>query len=115
MRQQQIKEFTAPGSDKFIFIISTKAAGLGINLNTADRVIIYDTEYAKFGNDYAVQMACRSGQKNPVHVYKMIAKNTMEEKIYEIGSINDGKFHYAFDDEQLNKLRDVIEFNSNTV
>jgi len=44
-RQRQINEFNAPGSDKFVFMLSTRAGGLGINLATADVVIIYDSDW----------------------------------------------------------------------
>lgn len=44
-RQRQINEFNAPGSEKFIFMLSTRAGGLGINLATADVVIIYDSDW----------------------------------------------------------------------
>ena len=60
-------------------------------------------------------MVYRSGQKNPVHVYKLIAKNTMEERIFETGSLKDDKPKHKFDDEHLNKLRDIIQFSSDAV
>lgn len=44
-RQRQIDEFNAPNSEKFIFILSTRAGGLGINLATADVVVIYDSDW----------------------------------------------------------------------
>lgn len=44
-RQRQIDEYNAPGSDKFIFMLTTRAGGLGINLATADVVILYDSDW----------------------------------------------------------------------
>jgi superfamily II DNA/RNA helicase len=42
-RQRQIEEFNAPDSEKFVFLLTTRAGGLGINLATADIVVIYDS------------------------------------------------------------------------
>lgn len=44
-REKYIEEFTAPGSDKFIFLISTRAGGLGLNLMTANIVVLYDSDW----------------------------------------------------------------------
>lgn len=44
-RQRQINEYNAPDSEKFIFMLSTRAGGLGINLATADVVILYDSDW----------------------------------------------------------------------
>ena len=44
-RQRQIDEYNAPGSSKFIFMLSTRAGGLGINLATADIVLLYDSDW----------------------------------------------------------------------
>lgn len=43
--EQQIQEFTQKGSDKFVFLLSTRAGGLGINLTTADTVVLYDSDW----------------------------------------------------------------------
>lgn len=44
-REKQIEEFTSPGAEQFIFLLSTRAGGLGINLATADTVILYDSDW----------------------------------------------------------------------
>ncbi|CAG2057880.1 unnamed protein product [Timema podura] len=64
-RQRQINEFNAPGSEKFLFMLSTRAGGLGINLATAD------------------DRAHRIGQMKQVRVFRFITENTVEEKIVE--------------------------------
>jgi SWI/SNF-related matrix-associated actin-dependent regulator of chromatin subfamily A member 5 len=75
--------FNAPGSKKFIFLISTKAGGLGINLQTADTVILYDSDWNPQVDLQAQDRAHRIGQKKQVFVYRLITEGTVEEKIVE--------------------------------
>lgn len=65
-----------------IFLISLKAGGTGLNLTGADMVIHYDPWWNPAVEDQATDRAYRLGQKNSVQVFKLIAKNTIEEKIY---------------------------------
>ncbi|CAD8072522.1 unnamed protein product [Paramecium sonneborni] len=82
-RDDQIAEFTQPDSKKFIFLLSTRAGGLGINLATADTVIIYDSDFNPQMDMQAMDRAHRIGQKNRVMVYRMVCEHTVEEKIIE--------------------------------
>ncbi|CAG0902990.1 unnamed protein product [Cyprideis torosa] len=82
-RQEQIEEFNAPGSDKFVFILSTRAGGLGINLATADVVIIYDSDWNPQVDLQATDRAHRIGQKKQVRVFRFITEHTVEERIVE--------------------------------
>ncbi|CAD8176649.1 unnamed protein product [Paramecium octaurelia] len=82
-RDDQIAEFTKPDSKKFIFLLSTRAGGLGINLATADTVIIYDSDFNPQMDMQAMDRAHRIGQKNRVMVYRMACEHTIEEKIIE--------------------------------
>jgi len=82
-REMQIEEFTAPESTKFVFLLSTRAGGLGINLYTADTVVIYDSDWNPQVDLQAMDRAHRIGQKNVVMVYRMITESTVEEKIIE--------------------------------
>ncbi|KAK7591268.1 hypothetical protein V9T40_002881 [Parthenolecanium corni] len=86
-RQRQIDEFNAPNSDKFIFILSTRAGGLGINLATADVVVIYDSDWNPQMDLQAMDRAHRIGQKKQVKVFRLITENTVEEKIVERAEI----------------------------
>jgi SWI/SNF-related matrix-associated actin-dependent regulator of chromatin subfamily A member 5 len=70
-------------SDKFVFLLSTRAGGLGINLTSADTVIIYDSDWNPQMDLQAMDRAHRIGQKNKVNVYRLITENTVEEKIIE--------------------------------
>ena len=82
-RTQSIEEFNRQDSSKFIFLLTTRAGGLGINLATADSVILYDTDWNPQADLQAQDRAHRIGQKKQVFVYRMITENTVEEKIVE--------------------------------
>lgn len=67
-----------------LFLISLKAGGTGLNLTGADMVIHYDPWWNVSTENQATDRAYRIGQKNNVQVYKLITKNSIEEKIYEL-------------------------------
>lgn len=67
-----------------VFLISLKAGGTGLNLTGADMVIHYDPWWNASAENQATDRAYRIGQKNNVQVYKLITKNSIEEKIYEL-------------------------------
>ena len=71
-------------SDIKVFLISLKAGGTGLNLTGADMVIHYDPWWNISTENQATDRAYRIGQKNNVQVYKLITKNSIEEKIYEL-------------------------------
>lgn len=82
-RKRAIEQFNAPGSKDFVFLLSTRAGGLGINLDTADTVVIYDSDWNPQNDLQAMARAHRIGQKNTVNIYRLIAKDTIEEQIFE--------------------------------
>eukprot|EP00004_Rigifila_ramosa_P023592 TRINITY_DN6646_c0_g1_i1.p1 TRINITY_DN6646_c0_g1~~TRINITY_DN6646_c0_g1_i1.p1 ORF type:complete len:1934 (+),score=399.24 TRINITY_DN6646_c0_g1_i1:667-5802(+) len=89
-RQAAIDRFCRPGSDRFVFLISTKAGGLGINLTAADTVIIYDSDWNP-QNDLQAQARChRIGQTKPVKVYRLVTTNTYESFMFERASMKLG-------------------------
>lgn len=77
-RDEQIEDFMDPNTDKFIFLLSTRAGGLGINLTSADTVIIYDSDWNPQMDLQAMDRAYRIGQKNLVNVYRLITQNTIQ-------------------------------------
>ncbi|VEL29094.1 unnamed protein product, partial [Protopolystoma xenopodis] len=81
IRQVSIDEFNRPGSTKFLFMLSTRAGGLGINLATADVVIIYDSDWNPQVDLQAMDRAHRIGQTKAVRVFRMITDHTIEERI----------------------------------
>lgn len=82
-RHERIKDFNRPDSDKFLFLLSTRAGGLGLNLASADVVILYDSDWNPQMDLQAMDRAHRIGQKKQVRVFRFISENTVEEKIIE--------------------------------
>ncbi|EPX70615.1 ATP-dependent DNA helicase Hrp1 [Schizosaccharomyces octosporus yFS286] len=83
VRRVSIDHFNAPDSPDFVFLLSTRAGGLGINLNTADTVIIFDSDWNPQADLQAMARAHRIGQKNHVNVYRFLSRDTVEEDILE--------------------------------
>ncbi|XP_039720869.1 SWI/SNF-related matrix-associated actin-dependent regulator of chromatin subfamily A member 1 isoform X6 [Pteropus medius] len=86
-REEAIEAFNVPNSSKFIFMLSTRAGGLGINLASADVVILYDSDWNPQVDLQAMDRAHRIGQKKPVRVFRLITDNTVEERIVERAEI----------------------------
>ncbi|KIW67849.1 hypothetical protein PV04_07071 [Phialophora macrospora] len=82
-RRIAIDHFNAPDSSDFCFLLSTRAGGLGINLMTADTVIIFDSDWNPQADLQAMARAHRIGQVKPVSVYRLVSKETIEEEILE--------------------------------
>ncbi|KAH7888521.1 SNF2 family N-terminal domain-containing protein [Phlebopus sp. FC_14] len=82
-RKRSIAHFNSPGSPDFAFLLSTRAGGLGINLETANTVIIFDSDWNPQNDLQAMARAHRIGQKSHVSVYRFVSKDTMEEDVLE--------------------------------
>ena len=70
-----------PDSPYFIFLLSTRAGGLGLNLATADTVILFDSDWNPMMDAQAQDRAHRIGQKNEVRVFRLVTNTIVEEKI----------------------------------
>nr|XP_055075781.1 chromodomain-helicase-DNA-binding protein 4a [Misgurnus anguillicaudatus]XP_055075782.1 chromodomain-helicase-DNA-binding protein 4a [Misgurnus anguillicaudatus] len=84
MRQEAIDRFNAPGAPQFAFLLSTRAGGLGINLATADTVIIYDSDWNPHNDIQAFSRAHRIGQNKKVMIYRFVTKASVEERITQV-------------------------------
>ena len=112
-RSELLKLFNAPNSEYFCFLLSTRAGGLGLNLQTADTVIIYDSDWNPHQDLQAQDRAHRIGQKNEVRILRLISSNSVEEKILERAQFKldmDGKVIQAgrFDNKSTNEERDAM-------
>ncbi|KAG0008550.1 hypothetical protein BGZ80_003319 [Entomortierella chlamydospora] len=82
-RVTAIDEYNKPDSSKFIFLLTTRAGGLGINLVTADIVVLYDSDWNPQVDLQAQDRAHRIGQKKQVYVFRFVTENGIEEKVLE--------------------------------
>ncbi|XP_076676450.1 ATP-dependent helicase brm isoform X3 [Andrena cerasifolii] len=80
-RGDLLKKFNDPGSEYFLFLLSTRAGGLGLNLQAADTVIIFDSDWNPHQDLQAQDRAHRIGQKNEVRVLRLMTVNSVEERI----------------------------------
>ena len=78
-----IDDYNKPGSEKFIFLLTTRAGGLGINLTTADIVILYDSDWNPQADLQAMDRAHRIGQTKQVVVFRFVTEHAVEEKVLE--------------------------------
>ncbi|CAE6468893.1 unnamed protein product [Rhizoctonia solani] len=83
-RQQLVDEFNqAKQSKKFLFLLSAKAGGVGLNLIGASRLILIDSDWNPSHDLQSMARIHRDGQKRPVFIYRLITTGTIDEKIYQ--------------------------------
>lgn len=127
-RNYLIKQFNAPDSDVFIFLMSTRSGGLGINLQTADTCILYDSDWNPQPDLQAMARVHRIGQKKTVHVYRLVSCGTVEERILERAEkklyldqmVNRGASSQNADDDSggglsTDDLLQALKFGSNAI
>ncbi|KAL0882895.1 hypothetical protein ABMA27_016404 [Loxostege sticticalis] len=81
-RQELIDQYNT--EDIFVFLLSTRAGGLGINLTAADTVIIHDIDFNPYNDKQAEDRCHRMGQTRPVTIYRLLSAGTIEEGIYQV-------------------------------
>lgn len=82
-RVAAIDEYNKPDSEKFVFLLTTRAGGLGINLTSADIVVLYDSDWNPQADLQAMDRAHRIGQTKQVVVFRFVTENAIEEKVLE--------------------------------
>lgn len=80
-RGDLLKKFNNLNSEYFVFLLSTRAGGLGLNLQTADTVVIFDSDWNPHQDLQAQDRAHRIGQRNEVRVLRLMTVNSVEERI----------------------------------
>ncbi|XP_075069909.1 DNA repair and recombination protein RAD54B isoform X2 [Mixophyes fleayi] len=82
-RQQIVDGFNSKYSTDFIFLLSSKAGGVGLNLIGASHLILYDIDWNPANDIQAMARVWRDGQKHTVHIYRFLTTGSIEEKIYQ--------------------------------
>jgi chromodomain-helicase-DNA-binding protein 4 len=108
-KQKQIDQFNAPDSPFFAFLLSTRSGGVGINLATADTVIIMDPDFNPKQDMQALSRAHRIGQKNTVLVFHLVVRASVEEKIMQKGKTKMALDHVLIDRMEANEDQEDLE------
>eukprot|EP00172_Hildenbrandia_rubra_P000629 Plantae.Rhodophyta-Hildenbrandia_rubra.ctg1340.p1 GENE.Plantae.Rhodophyta-Hildenbrandia_rubra.ctg1340~~Plantae.Rhodophyta-Hildenbrandia_rubra.ctg1340.p1 ORF type:complete len:1089 (-),score=231.07 Plantae.Rhodophyta-Hildenbrandia_rubra.ctg1340:3890-6700(-) len=118
-RQTLLEDFNAENSKYSVFLLSTRAGGLGLNLQTADTVIIFDSDWNPMMDQQAQDRAHRIGQTREVRVLRLISAKSVEEKILEQANrklkidaqvIQAGRFNNkASDVDRTRILKEIIQ------
>lgn len=116
-RRASLLAYNAPNSEYFIFMLSTKAGGLGLNLQSADTVILFDSDWNPQNDEQAMARAHRIGQTKQVIVLRLITAATVEEKILstayskldaEAMVIQAGMFHNKYKEEESRMMLEKV-------
>lgn len=117
-RQNAIDRFNSINSPCFAFLLSTRAGGLGINLATADTVIIYDSDWNPHNDIQALARAHRIGQLKKVMIYRFVSRGTIEERMIETTKQKMMLSHLVVRDENSkqivneNTYKEIIRFGT---
>ncbi|KAL0138902.1 hypothetical protein V8B55DRAFT_1448945 [Mucor lusitanicus] len=117
-RVKAIDAFNAPNSKINVFLLSTRAGGVGINLATADTVIIWDSDFNPYADLQAISRAHRIGQANMVIIYRFMTRLSVEEKILQIGKKKMALEHVvvermkAEEEEQIEDLESILKYGT---
>ncbi|KAI9809610.1 MAG: DNA repair protein rhp54 [Sarcosagium campestre] len=120
-RQKLVDKFNDPEGPEFVFLLSSKAGGCGLNLIGANRLILFDPDWNPAADQQALARVWRDGQKKDCFVYRFIATGTIEEKIFQrqshkqslsscvVDSAEDVERHFTLD-----SLRELFQFQPHT-
>ncbi|ETW09932.1 hypothetical protein H310_00360 [Aphanomyces invadans] len=96
-RQAAIDRFNDPKSDTFVFLLSTRAGGVGINLIAASIVVLFDSDWNPQNDLQAIARCHRIGQTQAVRIFRLVTKKTYEAQMFEIASKKLGMHHAVFE------------------
>ncbi|CAH2238139.1 jg22067 [Pararge aegeria aegeria] len=114
-RQELIDRYNQ--EDVFVFLLSTKAGGLGINLTAADTVIIHDIDFNPYNDKQAEDRCHRMGQVRPVTIYRLLSAGTIEEGIYQVAQekLNLEKHVTGIDENEPTEQKNVVRLLSSAL
>ncbi|KAF1820664.1 DNA repair protein, SNF2 family [Dissoconium aciculare CBS 342.82] len=120
-RQKLVDKFNDPEGPEFVFLLSSKAGGCGLNLIGANRLVLFDPDWNPAADQQALARVWRDGQKKDCFVYRFIATGTIEEKIFQrqshkqslsscvVDSAEDVERHFSLD-----SLRELFQYRPGT-
>mmetsp|Transcript_72056 Transcript_72056/g.116866 ORF Transcript_72056/g.116866 Transcript_72056/m.116866 type:complete len:1020 (+) Transcript_72056:69-3128(+) len=124
VREEMIEDFMRDDSDKFLFLLSTRAGGLGLNLQKANWVVLFDSDWNPQVDIQAMDRAHRIGQTKPVHVFRFITDKSVEEKVVERAFkklfldamvVQQGRLSDKHKSASKDELLEMIRFGADTV
>eukprot|EP00802_Teleaulax_amphioxeia_P001899 Tamp_01901.p1 GENE.Tamp_01901~~Tamp_01901.p1 ORF type:complete len:1009 (+),score=374.13 Tamp_01901:206-3028(+) len=124
VREEMIEDFMRDDSDKFVFLLSTRAGGLGLNLQKANWVVLFDSDWNPQVDIQAMDRAHRIGQTKPVHVFRFITDQSVEEKVVERAFkklfldamvVQQGRLSDKHKSASKDELLEMIRFGADTV
>eukprot|EP00047_Mylnosiga_fluctuans_P017888 m.65180 g.65180 ORF g.65180 m.65180 type:complete len:651 (+) comp7311_c0_seq1:1-1953(+) len=117
-----VDKFNAKHSDDFVFLLSSKAGGVGLNITGASRLVMFDIDWNPATDIQAMARIWRDGQKRPVHIYRLLTTGTIEEKIFQRQVSKQGISGAVVDDRaasgaefSIEDLRDLFTFRDDTM
>jgi len=120
-RGKIVEQFNDPSSGDFIFMLSSKAGGCGLNLIGANRLVMFDPDWNPANDDQAMARVWRDGQKKQCFIYRLLSTGTLEEKIFQRQAHKKALSSCVVDNEEdverhfsINELRDLFSLNENT-
>ncbi|KAF7510014.1 DNA repair protein rhp54 [Endocarpon pusillum] len=120
-RQKLVDKFNNPEGEEFVFLLSSKAGGCGLNLIGANRLVLFDPDWNPAADQQALARVWRDGQKKDCFVYRFMGTGTIEEKIFQrqshkqalsscvVDSAEDVERHFTLD-----SLRELFQFKPDT-
>ncbi|XP_043476135.1 DNA repair and recombination protein RAD54-like [Leptopilina heterotoma] len=121
-RAKIVESFNDPNSSDFIFMLSSKAGGCGLNLIGANRLVMFDPDWNPANDDQAMARVWRDGQKKPCFVYRFLCTGTIEEKIFQRQAHKKALSSTVVDQDEdvarhftLSDLRDLFRLEENTI
>uniref|UniRef100_A0AAY4AS85 DNA helicase n=1 Tax=Denticeps clupeoides TaxID=299321 RepID=A0AAY4AS85_9TELE len=115
LRQAAIDRFSKPDSDRFVFLLCTRAGGLGINLTAADTCVIFDSDWNP-QNDLQAQARChRIGQSKAVKVYRLITRNSYEREMLDKASLKLGLDRAVLQSMSAGKEGSIQQFSKKEI
>ncbi|KAK1897571.1 DNA repair and recombination protein RAD54-like [Dissostichus eleginoides] len=121
-RAKVVEKFNTPSNPEFIFMLSSKAGGCGLNLIGANRLVMFDPDWNPANDEQAMARVWRDGQKKTCYIYRLLSTGTIEEKILQRQAHKKALSSCVVDEEQdverhfsLGELRELFHLNEETI